>query len=504
MRSKQAFKSILSSGLLLAVTILTGFAVPRLMLEYFGSELNGLIASITQFLAYMVIMEAGLGGVIRAALYKPLADGNERAISSIIKATQNFFKFVGYFFVGYLFLLALIYPYFVKESFDFVFTLSLVVIMGVNMFFRYYLGITYQILLEASQKKYITDIFQLITVLASTGLTIFLIVSGVSLHIIMLSMLFIYILHPFLLKWYVKNHYHLIRDISPDKTALKQKWDGFGHHVAYIVHINTDITLLTIFTNIKEVSVYAVYYMVVASVRNIVYLFSQGVDAAFGNIIAKQEKESLKGNFEIYEFLIFAITTIMFTATGILIIPFIKIYTSGIYDVNYIRPEFAVILILAEAIYCIRNPYNIVIKAAGHFRQTRNIAIIEAVINIIVSVIFVLRFGLTGVAIGTFSAMLYRTLSEVYYLSNEVIYLSIKAFIKKILVFSFSSAVTILIAQWLPSYELSTFSYWILYALQITILAISVTLCISLYFYKKELISIFYLFKYLVHEKSIN
>ena len=39
----------------------------------YGSDVNGLVSSITQFLGYIALVEGGVGGVIRAALYKPLA-----------------------------------------------------------------------------------------------------------------------------------------------------------------------------------------------------------------------------------------------------------------------------------------------------------------------------------------------------------------------------------------------------------------------------------------------
>ena len=66
--------------------------------------------------------------------------------------------------------------------------------------------------------------------------------------------------------------------------------------------------------------------------------------------------------------------------------------------------------------YCLRLPYNAMVFAAGHYKQTQLSAIIEAVINIVVSVVLVSKWGLVGVAIGTFAAMTYRTLYLVLYL----------------------------------------------------------------------------------------
>lgn len=66
-------------------------------------------------------------------------------------------------------------------------------------------------------------------------------------------------------------------------------------------------------------------------------------------------------------------------------------------------------MVAAYGCYSIRLPYNTMVLAAGHYKETQLSAIIEAVLNIGISVIFVFRFGLYGVAIGTLVAMVYRT-----------------------------------------------------------------------------------------------
>ena len=76
---------------------------------------------------------------------------------------------------------------------------------------------------------------------------------------------------------YVNRKYQIEKNVEPDNNAIKQRWDGLGHHIAYLLHNNTDITILTLFANIKEVSVYSVYYMVVSEViKKLTVTFSTG------------------------------------------------------------------------------------------------------------------------------------------------------------------------------------------------------------------------------------
>lgn len=74
MRSKNAILNISTSLILQMLTAISGLVISRLILLTYGSGVNGLVASISQFLSYVSLLEAGVGGVIRARLFKPLAE----------------------------------------------------------------------------------------------------------------------------------------------------------------------------------------------------------------------------------------------------------------------------------------------------------------------------------------------------------------------------------------------------------------------------------------------
>ena len=75
-------KNIFWSVLLQIATIVSGFILPRQLLIGFGSETNGLVASLNQFLNYVTLLEGGVSGVATAALYKTLQGKNEESIVS--------------------------------------------------------------------------------------------------------------------------------------------------------------------------------------------------------------------------------------------------------------------------------------------------------------------------------------------------------------------------------------------------------------------------------------
>ena len=87
---------------------------------------------------------------------------------------------------------------------------------------------------------------------------------------------------------------------------------------------------------------------------------------------------------------------------------------------------------MAEFVYCIRQPYIAVVYSAGGFRQTAISAYIEAILNIVLSTIFVFFWNLEGIAVGTLVGMVYRMIYQVVYISKHIIYRPICFFIKRI------------------------------------------------------------------------
>ena len=69
MRTKKALMNVSMSLLLQILVVLYGFIVPKIIISNFGSEVNGLIASITQFLGYIALLESGFGPVVKAVLF---------------------------------------------------------------------------------------------------------------------------------------------------------------------------------------------------------------------------------------------------------------------------------------------------------------------------------------------------------------------------------------------------------------------------------------------------
>lgn len=483
-RKKKLLLNTITGMLKQIVAVICGFILPRFMLMYYGSETNGLISSIAHFLSFISLLDMGVGAVIQANLYKPLADKNDYEVSKIILASKRFFRKLAYIFLVYILILLFIFPNIAGNNYEPIFTISLLLIIAFSTFAQYFFGMTYELLLNADQKSYIQLILQIATLIINTALAVLLMKCGASVHVVKLASSLVFVLRPIGQAIYVKRNYSLQRKIKLVGEPIKQKWNGFSQHLASVVCQNIDVVVLTTFSSLANVSIYAVYYLVTNGVEQIIMTAATGLEAMFGNMIANKETSKLLKTFEAVEWIVHNTVTLLFTITALTIVPFISVYTRGITDANYNVPVFGTLLVVAYAFECLRIPYFRIIKAAGHFKETQNGAFISAGLNIVITVILVFKYGLIGAAIGTLVAMLYHTCYFVWYLKSHIINRSIKFYVKflamDIIVFS--------IAKFLNSYIIwSGESYldWVLFAAKNGCLVFIIVLIINIIFNRK-------------------
>lgn len=491
-RKKKLLYNTIVSLVYQLITLVCGFILPRYFLTYYGSAVNGLVSSITQFLGFISLAECGVGAVVQSTLYKPLADKDEDQVSRIIRSSNRFFRRIAVILCIYTAILMIGYPVITLESFDFIYTMGLIFIISISSFAQYYFSMSYRILLNADQMGFIQLGLQTITTLLNTVCSVILMKIGVGVHLVKLVTAVIFLIQPAVLNAYVKRHYRLDKKIKFEGEPIKQKWNGLAQHIASVVLGNTDTVVLTLFSTLENVSIYAVYHLITNGMKQILTSLTTGMQAMLGNMYARKETENLNSTFGWLEWLIHFVVVFAFTCTAVLILPFVKVYTAEVLDADYIVPAFAFLISAAQASYCLRLPYNMMVLAAGHYKQTQWSAIIEAGINIVASVVLVRQFGLVGVAVGTLIAMLYRTSYLAWYLSKEILYRKIRFYIKHLSVDAVCVIAAILLTRNI-SLSATNYAVWIIMAIKVTALTMVSVLVFNAVFYPeyiKEIIRV--------------
>lgn len=485
MRKKKAFFNMSSSLIYQIVAIICGLITPRLILSSFGSTYNGVVSSATQFLSMINILTLGITGSTRVALYKTLANNDILGTSRLVKATEIYMRKVSLGVIFYAIFLCVFYPVFSHNELTFVQNASLIAVVSIGTFAEYFFGITNRTLLQADQATYIINIADIGKTILNTFAVALLIKFNCSIYVVKLGSSLVFLLAPALVSLYIHKKYSLDNKCEPDDTGIKNRGAVAFHSIANIIHQNCDLVVLTLFADAKLISVYTIYYLVIGKIRNLMQVFTTGMEAAFGDMWVKKEIDALQCNFRVFEYLMFTFTTIIFSCVGVLILPFISLYTKSVTDINYIRLDLAVCVTIAEAMYCIRQPYLTLVYATGSYEETKNGAAIEAAMNIILSVVLVKYIGITGVVIGTFCANLFRTAQFSIYVSKNILYRNIFVVIKRVVWVILNSFVIILLSiliQNLIVFNQNWFG-WIFQAICVFIIACFVTVIMSLIFY---------------------
>lgn len=489
-RGRKLAYNTTTSLLLQLISIVSGFIVPRLILGTYGSNVNGLVNSVTQFLGVITLLDLGVGAVVQSSFYKPLAAKDGTTVSKIFVSANRFFKRLALMLLIYVVVLMAVYPLIVNKNFGFFYTVALIGSICISSFAQYYFGIVNSLLLTADQKGYIQYTAQIVAIIINTVACAILIKLGCTIQIVKLTTSLIFLCRPLFLNWYVQRHYEIDRKILYDEEPIKQKWNGMAQHFASYVLGGTDNIVLTLFSTLANVSIYSVYNIVIIGVKNALLSMTNGFQSLIGEMLAKKETEKLNNFFGYVEWFLHTGTTLVFGCTGVLLVSFVKVYTNGIDDADYIQPLFAILITVANAGHCLRLPYNIMILAAGHYKQTQSNYIIAMILNIVISIATVKLWGLIGVAIGTLIAMSYQTVWMAWYDSKNIINWPFKTFLKQCGV----DAITVIIAS-LATFKvpLLSVSYhaWFIQAIEVFAIWCVIVLIINLIFYKDKLSAAF-------------
>lgn len=450
------------------VVFISGIILPRFILQAYGSSINGMITSVNQFLTYLGLAEAGVATASVVALYTPLALGRKDEVNSILSAARKFYNRSGVLFLSLTAVLVFIYPFFISGQLDNSLVRWMIVVLAGSTLVDYFFLGKYRVLLMANQEGYVVALIQSAGTVANMVVSIGLIYAGASVLAVKAVATGVYVLRLFLVKAYAKKKYpDLDFHAQPAEGALKQKNAALFHQVVTIIVNNTDTTILTICLgsrSLLEVSVYGIYMLVVNAVNQLLTSFSNGLTAGFGEVIARREEETLKKSYSDYEYMFFLIFFVVVACMGVLLIPFISVYTIDMKDVQYVRPVIAVLFTLLVFLQNVRIPGLTIICAAGHYKETRYQAGLEAAINIVVSLALVWSMGMTGVLLGTVCSYGYRSFEIILYTNRHLIPGTAKTAFSRIIRNLVVTAVLISAGIWLIPQNMTSFINWFIYA----------------------------------------
>ena len=490
---RAASKNMTMSVVCRVVSLISGLIVQRYILLSFGSTLNGLTTSINQAMAYLVLLEAGLGTASIQALYDPLTAGDWKIVSGIFSATGREYKKISAFFLIALIAISILIPLVVSKEVE-LFTAGLLTfITGASYVVSYIMGGKYKSLLDADGKIYVLYFLDSFSIALSCVLRVTALNSGLGIVPVQLINLVCISIKNAGYVMYVKHRYcKLNYHQQPNIKAIKKRWNVLIHSIAGIVVNNTDVVILTVFGSLKIVSVYGIYNMVFGQLSSIIQTtFMQAMQSSFGKIYHRDKKQ-YEELYELYEFIISFVLFLVCSIAVVMILPFVEVYTTGVDDVEYADCLLPVLFALILLMNQIRIPALITINVAGHFKETQNGAILEVIVNIVVSLMlfFFMNLGLYGLLIGTVCSYMYRTTDVILYTHKHLIGKTMRSTLKTYAIELLAAIMVVgLFYIAIPIHAVSVID-WVLKACCVSVAAFLLFLLINWVFDRKKIVMV--------------
>lgn len=483
--TKKSVSNFLSSILLYIFNLIYGIVVPQLYLKQYGSELNGLTATITQVIGYLLILEAGVGAASIQALYKPLYKKEWSTINRVITTTKVYYNKISMLFGVSLLVASIAFPFLLKGNTNNLVITTLIIIMGGSSLIDFLFVGKYRVLLIADHRVGILSIIQVVSLIMRALITIPLIINGCNILLVQSITILIYILRVPFITFYIRRYYPLINlSVQSNSNLIEKRWSALTHQVFGLIVYNTPTILLAIFSNLKIVSVYAVYNMVYSLLYQMISMaFSQASLASFGNLIAQNNIKKLRDVYTQFELIYYMALTATYSITTITIGSFINLYTRGIDDIEYYNWKIILLFSIVGVLNNLRIPMTTLINAKGAFKETQNSAIIEAVINFSLSIALVHIGGIYGVLIGSIASYLYRTTYLIIYANKNILRQPVrKTVFRAVINVCFG---IILVLTWSKSSYSISWVEWLTKTMVTSLFIMSLILVVNLIFERK-------------------
>ena len=141
-------------------------------------------------------------------------------------------------------------------------------------------------------------------------------------------------------------------------------------------------------------------------------------------------------------------------------------------------------------IYCMSLTYNNMIMAAGHIKQTQWISIMEAVLNIVLSLGLVHVLGITGVAIGTLVAFAFNSVANIIYMRKNIYAMSLRFIMMSYVVNIFTGIIAVAMFWVFFRYTFSTYIEFFAYAFLVFIVVSFMICAANLIFFRKYFLKV--------------
>lgn len=405
-RKKSSFKNMITAVSSNVLTIIVGLVAQAVFIKILGSEYLGLNGLFSNVISMLGIVELGMGSAIIYNMYKPIAEENHEKIKSLMQFYKKSYRIITLI----ISIIGIMIIPFIKYIVDIE-----SVTVGINVYLVYILFLLETIcsyilsykrsMLYADQKEYITNIIHMgYTILVNTmQLTFLYFTNDYYLYLIIKVMM--RLVENIVISSYVNRRYSYLLDNNVTKLDSKTEKDIFQkiralffHKIGTFIVSGTDNIIISKYLGLVTVGLYSNYYMIINAVQTVINHIIQATRASVGNLLVTESKTKQFDIFNKIRFVNFWISCFSSICIFVIMDSFITIWIGY----KFVLPtKVLLVLVINFFIVSSRSTYGAFKEAAGIFYEDRFVPIIESLLNIVLSIIFVKKFGLMGVFMGT-------------------------------------------------------------------------------------------------------
>ena len=404
-RVRSAAKNITFGYIGQFATALVSFVLRKIFILYLADNLLGINSTYTNVLSILSMAELGIGTALNYALYAPVARGDIEKIKSYMQMYRKAYLAIGGVVAVIGTCLAPFLRYLVKNPGVSVRELELYYFIFLfNTVSTYFVAYKYS-LCNAEQRNYIQTNINTITKLVVSGLQIVMLILTKNFVLYLLTDAVVQLVQKIFVSRYLDRRYPYLKEKNVQPLSKEESGEIWRktralvlHKVGDVARLQTDALIISAFIEVSVAGLVDNYMLVMNTVTNFVGIIFNSLISGFGNLIATESKERQYSMFGVYRF--FASWIYGFAVTGffVLLTPLIRLFFGD----RWVLPQGALILILIDLYF---KGDRIVLSnfktAAGVFEEDKYLAIIQGIVNLILSIALVQKIGLAGIYVGT-------------------------------------------------------------------------------------------------------
>lgn len=399
MKTKKVLLNLITDIFPMLVISLIGIFKFKLFVQVLGVETQGMYQTFNQIMFYISIVDGGLGSAVLYALYKPITADHTEAVNEILSGAMLLFSKIGLFVYGIAFVFSFFVPFMIKDNpFEYSFVVLTFLLFALGSVIGYFF-VPHQSLLEAKECRYVYNaVFQLGQIIQGILEIIFLLI-GFRLIAILLMMAVVKLASYVILAVYSHKKFPEYHYNSKKKNMAfsKQVKHLMFHKINGLVGSNIDVIIITTMLGLRETGIYSAYSYIITMIKQIVEKIYSSVLAILGNLLSSDTQKAFC-LFKELNSLLFFISNVLCVPLILSIDDFIRIWYEGEIPTDHmVAIAFVGLLLLA----IIKIDTTVFVNAGGLFRETKVCALVDTVVNFVLSLSLVFVFGMSGVLIAT-------------------------------------------------------------------------------------------------------